>query len=169
LYNFILRTIGSPDVAEDLLQEVFLRVVKRSDDFRGESKFTTWLYTIARNLCVDHLRKASLRKHASLDASANPSEPQGRALSALIRSDEPGADRQAVSGQLQEQITRAVEQLPEEQREVFLMRQFQQLPFRDIAAVVGVSENTVKSRMRYALERLREALSDYEGYTRALG
>ena len=65
-------------------------------------------------------------------------------------------------------ITRAVEQLPEEQREVFLLREIGHVPFKDIAEMTGVSENTVKSRMRYALERLQEALSEYEDYARAL-
>ena len=64
-------------------------------------------------------------------------------------------------------LVQRLPELPEEQREVFLMRQIQQLPFAEIATIVGVSENTVKSRMRYALERLQEALSDYEEQARA--
>jgi RNA polymerase sigma-70 factor (ECF subfamily) len=65
-------------------------------------------------------------------------------------------------------IVRAVEALPDEQREVFLLREIGNLPFREIAAIAGVGENTVKSRMRYALDRLQEALTDYEEYARAL-
>jgi RNA polymerase sigma-70 factor (ECF subfamily) len=69
---------------------------------------------------------------------------------------------------MQVRIVRAVEQLPEEQREVFLLREVGHVPFKDIAEMTGVSENTVKSRMRYALERLQNALSEYEDYARAL-
>jgi RNA polymerase sigma-70 factor (ECF subfamily) len=69
---------------------------------------------------------------------------------------------------LQAHITAAVEKLPEDQREVFLMRQVGELAFKEIADIVGVSENTVKSRMRYALERLQAALAEFEDYAKAL-
>jgi len=68
LYNFILRSVRERDRAEDLLQDVFLRVLQRSSEFKGEAKFSTWLYTIARNLCIDTSRKMVFRRHRSLDA-----------------------------------------------------------------------------------------------------
>jgi RNA polymerase sigma-70 factor (ECF subfamily) len=74
----------------------------------------------------------------------------------------------AIGKQLQGHIKAAVDKLPDDQREVFLMRQVGELPFKDIAEVVGVSENTVKSRMRYALERLQAALSEFEDYAKAM-
>src|SRR5215813_11402921 len=67
LFNFVLRQIKAPPAAQDLTQEVFLRVIESASSFKHESKFTTWAYTIARNLCIDHLRKASYRRHPSLD------------------------------------------------------------------------------------------------------
>ena len=70
--------------------------------------------------------------------------------------------------EIRERVLAAVDELPEEQREVFLMREVSNLPFKEIAEIVGVPENTVKSRMRYALERLQAALSDFEEYARAL-
>jgi RNA polymerase sigma-70 factor (ECF subfamily) len=77
-------------------------------------------------------------------------------------------ERTAVAGEIRERVLAAVDELPEEQREVFLMREVSNLPFKEIAEIVGVPENTVKSRMRYALERLQAALSDFEEYARAL-
>jgi RNA polymerase sigma-70 factor (ECF subfamily) len=77
-------------------------------------------------------------------------------------------EREATADELRVRITTAVETLPDDQREVFLMREASNLPFKEIAEITGVSENTVKSRMRYALERLQAALSDYEEYARAL-
>jgi RNA polymerase sigma-70 factor (ECF subfamily) len=148
LFNFLLRSVRSPDRAEDLLQEVFLRIIQNAADFQGQAKFTTWMYTIARNLCVDHARKMSHRRHASLDAS--PPGEDNAPLIGRIANHDPLPDRTAATPRLREQIAAAVEGLPEEQREVFLMRQLQGLAFADIASVVGVSENTVKSRMRYA-------------------
>jgi len=162
LFNFLLRSVREPDRAEDLLQEVFLRIIQNAADFEGQAKFTTWMYTIARNLCVDHARKMSHRRHASLDASG-PGEDT-TPLVARIANQDPAPDRAAASPAIRERIAVAVEALPEEQREVFLMRQLHGLGFADIAGVVGVSENTVKSRMRYALERLQEALASFESY-----
>jgi RNA polymerase sigma-70 factor (ECF subfamily) len=77
-------------------------------------------------------------------------------------------ERSAIGVQLGQRIVRCVERLPQEQREVFLLREVANLPFKDIAGITGVPENTVKSRMRYALERLQEDLAEYEDYARAL-
>lgn len=167
VFNFILRSVRDREKAEDLLQDVFLRVVQRSSNFKGQSKFSTWLYTIARNLCIDTSRKMVFRRHKSLDAPSR-SDGEGAPLVDRIASSEPGVHREAVGQQLQQQLAFAVEELPDEQREVFLMRQVQHLPFKEIASIVGVPENTVKSRMRYALERLREALAEYQDYARDL-
>jgi RNA polymerase sigma-70 factor (ECF subfamily) len=165
LFNFILRSVRDTDVASDLLQDVFARVVQRASEFNKQAKFSTWLYTIARNHCIDHSRRMKHRRHASLDAPGRDSN--SAALVDRIGQQAPEVDREAASPELRARIAAAVEDLPEEQREVFLMRQLQNLPFAEIAAVVGVSENTVKSRMRYALERLQQALAELEEYTRA--
>jgi RNA polymerase sigma-70 factor (ECF subfamily) len=77
-------------------------------------------------------------------------------------------EREATGTELKERIQKAVDKLPDEQREVFLLREIAGLPFKEIAEVTGIAENTVKSRMRYALERLQEALAEYEEYSRAL-
>ena len=169
VFNFILRYLGDRNQAEDLLQEVFLRIVQGAGDFKGESKFTTWLYTIARNLCIDTARKMVFRRHASLDAPTRASD-DGDGPSLMDRIPNTGAmvDREAIGRELQPQLARAVEALVHEQREVFVMREYLALPFKEIADIVGVPENTVKSRMRYALEKLRESLAEYEDYAKAL-
>jgi len=169
LYNFALRQIGAPSVAEDVVQEAFVRVVQNATEFKHEARFTTWVYTITRNLCVDQLRKRALRKHPSLDdARGNDEGGEGRTLGEQTADPRASVEREATGSELKERITRAVETLPEDQREVFLMREVSNLPFKEIAEIVGVPENTVKSRMRYALERLQQALSEYEEYARAL-
>jgi RNA polymerase sigma-70 factor (ECF subfamily) len=167
LYNFILRTIRDGDAAADLLQEAFARVIQRHADFNREAKFSTWIYVIARNLCIDHARRMKHRRHASLDAEGPAGSEGGGAWVERLPASQPDLERQAGANSLRNRLALAVEALPEEQREVFLMRQVQQLPFAEIALVVGVSENTIKSRMRYALERLQQALSDYEEQARA--
>jgi RNA polymerase sigma-70 factor (ECF subfamily) len=169
LYNFILRSTRDPEQAAELLQEVFLRVVQRSGEFQGQSKVGTWLYTIARNLCIDTSRKMAFRRHRSLDAPVGSDEGAGAPLVDRIPSQGPASDRNVIAQDLALRIGAAVEALPDEQREVFLMREVQSMPFKDIANVLGVPENTVKSRMRYALERLQRALVEYEDYVRDLG
>lgn len=169
LYNFILRQVRTPQVAEDLVQDVFVKIVHNATDFKHEARFSTWTYAIARNVCIDHLRKMSLRRHPSLDQPSQD-EGDGPTLGERMPDKNPraSAERAAIGSEIGVRITKAVEELPPEQREVFLLRELGSIPFKDIAEMIGVPENTVKSRMRYALERLQEALSEYEDYARAL-
>ncbi|MDW8281168.1 MAG: RNA polymerase sigma factor [Myxococcales bacterium] len=168
VYLFILRFVGMGNaaLAEDLTQETFLRVVKHARSYEQQARFVTWLYTMARNLCVDALRRAKHRQAQSLDA---PMHQQERgALLDRIADGSPALDRRVITQELQQRLQQAIASLPEDQREVFLMREVANLQFKDIAAIIGISENTVKSRMRYALEKLREALDDYEDLARAV-
>lgn len=159
MFNVILRLVGDRGRAEEIYQEVWLKVVERSGDFRGDARFSTWLYTVARNLCIDHQRKTKLRTHPSLDQPGSGSESP---LSGRLPNSGPSPETLAVGRLVRSRIALAVERLPNEQREVFLLRHLQGLAFREIAEVVGVPINTVKSRMRYALERLQVSLSDWE-------
>jgi RNA polymerase sigma-70 factor (ECF subfamily) len=169
IYNFVIRQLRHPDLAQDVTQDVFLRVVQKASEFKHEARFSTWLYTIARNLCIDQLRKLSHRRHPSLDQPPHGA-PDARPLGESVADPHPdaSAERSAVGAEVATCILRAVDVLPDEQREVFLLREIGNLPFKEIAAVTGVGENTVKSRMRYALDRLQEALSDFEEFARAL-
>src|SRR6185369_15115406 len=128
-----------------------------------------WAYTIARNLCIDHLRKASHRRHLSLDQQGGD-DGDGAALGEQVADLNPRAstERGAIAGEIQAKVVAAIETLPSEQREAFLLRHVAHLSFQEIADITQTPENTVKSRMRYALERLQEALTDFEEYARAL-
>ena len=165
VFNFILRFIGDKETAEDLLQESFMRVIRGADAYKRQAKFTTWLYTIARNLCVDQTRRRKHRKHASLDAPMGSDEDSGTLLD-VVAGNELASDRKTVNKELFATMEKAIANLAEDQREVFLMREFLDLPFKQIAEVVGVAENTVKSRMRYALEKLRLELDEYKDLAR---
>lgn len=166
VYNFILRFVRDTAQAEDVTQETFLRLIKGADAYERQAKFTTWLYTIARNLCVDASRRGKHRKAASLDAPVG--DDDGVSLLDLVPDGGAQVDRQAQSRELAVRLRRAIEALPDEQREIFLLREVADLQFNEIAAVVGCPENTVKSRMRYALEKLREALEEYRDLARAV-
>jgi RNA polymerase sigma-70 factor (ECF subfamily) len=167
VWNFLRRSVGDATLAEDLLQEVFLRVIRAQADsgaYQGESKFTTWVYAIARNLCIDHARRAVHRDARSLDAPgrANTDGEAGETLYERLPEGGRDAEGLASDGQVRARVDEAVAALPADQREVFLLREVMDMPFAEIAAVVGAPEPTVKSRMRYALERLREALEDLQ-------
>jgi len=167
LYNFTLRQLRNSAAAEDVVQEAFGRVARNASEFRQAARFTSWLYTIARNLCIDALRKGTLRRHPSLD-EATGGDVAGPTLGERTADSRVNVERTVLSSQIGSRVLRAVSELPDDQREVFLLREVSSLPFKEIAEIVGAPENTVKSRMRYALERLQTALSEFEEYARAL-
>jgi RNA polymerase sigma-70 factor (ECF subfamily) len=169
IYNFALRQLRVPSLAEEVTRDVFMRLVQNAAEFKHEARFLTWLYTIARNACVDQLRKLAHRQHISLDRAAGDG-PDSVALAEAIADDSSRAstDRRALSAEVRSSIVKVVDALADDQREVFLLRQVANLPFRDIAEITGVGEHTVKSRMRYALDRLKDALREFEEYARAL-
>jgi RNA polymerase sigma-70 factor (ECF subfamily) len=166
LFTFLVRMCGEPSRAEDLVQDVFLRMIEHAETFEGGAKLKTWLYRIARNLCIDDMRRRKHRRHASLDAEHDAGDD--RTLHDRLAAKQPGAERQSVSSELSARMLDAIDKLPDDQREVFLLRQVQALQFREIAEITAVSENTVKSRMRYALERLQGALAEYRDYAEEL-
>jgi RNA polymerase sigma-70 factor (ECF subfamily) len=149
VFSFLLRLTGDRGRAEDLCQEAFLKVVRASSGWEPRARFQTWLYAIARNQAVDEARRQAFRRAESLDGA-----PGSAAMA-----DDPLPDRTAEGALLRPKLEAALAALPEEQREVFLLREHAGLRFHEIASVTGVAENTVKSRMRYALEALRTRLA----------
>jgi RNA polymerase sigma-70 factor (ECF subfamily) len=162
VWNFLRRSVGDAALAEDLLQEVFLRVIRAHAEWKGEAKFTTWIYAIARNLCIDHARRAVHRDARSLDAPTRANDEASETLHDRIADVGRDAEGLTSDAQVRVRVDEAVAALPPDQREVFLLREVMDMPFAEIASVVGAPEPTVKSRMRYALERLREALDDLQ-------
>ncbi len=160
LFNFIFRQVGHRELANDLLQETYLRVVKNAAKYSPRARFTTWACTIARNLCRDEFRRQRHRGHRSLDQNLG-ADASGPTLMDAIPGQSPDGLTSAEGREIRVRIEAAIAQLSQDQREVFVLRQFMELPFKEIAEVVGIPENTVKSRMRYALENLRLHLADY--------
>lgn len=157
--SFACRYVGNAQTAEDVFQDVFLRLIQQAPRYRPEAKFTTFLYTIARNLCIDHLRKMEHRRHQSLDAPHGQDEEKAEPLESILSGEAPSGARGAFRKEIQKVLSRVIEGLPDEQREVFLLREYDDLRFREIAKITRTTTNTVKSRMRYALANLRKALA----------
>jgi RNA polymerase sigma-70 factor (ECF subfamily) len=159
LYAFCYRHVREEDASRDVVQDCFVRVVRNAGTFRAEARFSTWLFTIARNLCLDRARRMKFRRTTSLDAPLGD-DPEGATLMERVADDKPLADVRTDDRRFSARLDAALATLPEEQREVFLMRELDGLKFREVADVLGIPENTVKSRMRYALEGLRRQLGD---------
>ncbi len=153
IYNFLYRLMGQEENVEEAFQEVFIRVIRSADNYSPQAKFSTWVYTIARNYCIDQSRKNRLRKTTSLD-----DEGTGEGASLKDRIADSRADTAGIVGaqNLESHLQQALDAINPDQREVFLLRERSGLSFEEIAQVVGSSVNTVKSRMRYALSSLQE-------------
>ncbi len=152
LLRFVLRSVKGEAVAEELFQEVWMRAIEARDRYRPEAKFTTWLYTIAHNRIVDHWRAKGLalvslddEERASVDPVAPPSA-------------EPHANLEAA--RTARKLAEAIAALPLVQREAFLMHQEGELTVAQIAAATGSNEEAAKSRLRYAISKLKEAIGD---------
>jgi len=152
LYRFVLRSIRDRAVAEELYQEIWMRAIEARARYEVQARFTTWLYTIAHNRLVDHWRKRGLTL-VSLDQ-----EESGHAEPAA------GADydphRLLEAKQSAARLARALEALPPAQREVFLLHEEAGMSVAEIAHATGTNEEAAKSRLRYALSKLKEAVSD---------
>jgi RNA polymerase sigma-70 factor (ECF subfamily) len=147
LFNFLLRFLGDRPSAEDLLQESFLRVFTSRDAYRPTAAFRTWLFTIARNLVIDHLRKR--KRETMLEAEE-----------ALETVADPGAGPAgyAEAHELIERLDEAVLRLPPSEREVLLLSRFAGLTHAEIADVTGASSGAVRVALHRALRRLRDSL-----------
>ncbi len=155
IHAFLCRLTGDPARAEDLAQETWLKVVAAAPRWERRARFTTWAFSIARNIAVDEARRAVHRATESLDAARPGSAP----LRDGVAADLPGPDRGAESALLRPKLEAALAALPLEQREVFVLREYAGVPFAEIAEITGAPVPTVKSRMRYALEALRSELA----------
>lgn len=155
--RFIMKMIRVQNAqAEDLLQEVFLKVIEARKKYNSNRKFTTWLYTIARNHCIDHLRIEEHRRHVSLDTPLADEENDSPVILDIVRSVERNQEEKAIDKETQALLNMAVWGLREEYKEVFLLREIEGLSLQEIAEIAGVPLSTVKSRLRYAYRDIRE-------------
>jgi len=150
LYRFILRSVTNRATADELFQETWSRLVAARERYRPEAKFSTWLLQIAHNLIVDTYR----RKRPTAGA-----EETEQVMAHLDAPEHERPEQQLSEFEQRRRVQLALEELPPEQREAFLLRAEQELGLEEIAEVTGVGRETVKSRLRYALVKLREKLS----------
>lgn len=157
LVNFFYRQVWDRHKAEDLAQEIFLRLYRAMERYDPRAKFTTFLYRMARNLWIDSVRaNASRPKVSSLERPVGGGSETETGSFLPVAVPEPG---DAISHiEEMEEVRRAVMTLPEEYRVVILLAEFQQMRYEEIGEVLGIPVGTVKSRMHHAVERLKELL-----------
>ena len=151
LYRYLLRLVREPAAAEDLFQQTWLRVAQNIRQYDARRNFEAWLFRVARNLAIDHLRR---HRHESLDEPL----PSGATPGEQLRAAEPGALQALVAGERTRRVAQALERLPVIHREVLTLRFEEEMKLEEIAAVLETPLSTVKSRLRRALDALRDRL-----------
>jgi RNA polymerase sigma-70 factor (ECF subfamily) len=158
IVNYAYKFVGDRALAEDIAQEVFLKVYTGRESYRAEAKFRTWLYKIATNTCLSELRRPrNKQSFESIDAP-RPGEESDLHVLDLPDSGQPSPLLQIEVKELRKAIKSAVNALPENQRIAFILGKYQNLPYQEIGAVLRCSESAVKSLIHRAKETLMEKL-----------
>ena len=152
LFRFVLRSVKARGEAEELFQDIWMRVIEARGRYEPKAKFTTWLYTIAHHRLVDHWRARGLTVVSIDDDEGAAPEP------AAAPSSEP--HRIAEAEDTMKRLAAAIAALPMAQREAFLLHHEGDLTAAEIAAATGTNEEAAKSRLRYAMNKLKEAIGD---------
>jgi RNA polymerase sigma-70 factor (ECF subfamily) len=159
MVNFMFRMAHNNAAAEDLAQEVFLRVYRSRESYEASAKFTTWLYRIATNLAVNHARDTRHERPENTVSLDEPDEENGHTLDLPDRT--PSAEEAIVRRERVAAIRQRVQALPERQRIAVVMHKYQQMEYRQIADVLKLSESATKSLLFRAYETLREQLKEF--------
>jgi RNA polymerase sigma-70 factor (ECF subfamily) len=159
MIHFLFRMVRNQAVAEELAQEVFLRVYRSRESYRAEAKFTTWLYRIATNLAVNHARDTKHERSASTIYLDSPDEETGTTPD--VADDEPNVEQNLLRNERMAAIKKHVMALPERQRMAVLMHKYQGMDYRQIGDVLKLSESATKSLLFRAYQTLRDKLKDF--------
>jgi RNA polymerase sigma-70 factor, ECF subfamily len=160
VYSLCYQYVGNQEDALDLAQETFLRVYRFLPRFRFDAAFSTWIYRLAVNTCLDFLRKEKHHRSLSLDAPVKLAE--GEAVDREVAGEEPTPAEELERKELRREIHKALEKLPEEQRLPIILKEFQELSYEEIAALLQVPLGTVRSRISRGRIKLKTILQEME-------
>ena len=156
IYGFIYSKISDSDISNDIFQDTFIKVIKtlKSNSYNEEGKFLPWVMRIAHNLIIDHFRR-------------NKKMPMFReteefSIFSIMSDDELTIENKLIVEQVESDVRKLLEELPADQKEVLVMRMYQDMSFKEISEVTGVSINTSLGRMRYALMNLRKVIDKHQ-------
>jgi RNA polymerase sigma-70 factor (ECF subfamily) len=156
IYGFIYSKISDRDLSDDIFQDTFIKVIKtlKSNSYNEEGKFLPWVMRIAHNLVIDHFRKS--RKMPMLR------ETEEFSIFSVLPDNSETIENEIISLQIENDIKKIIKELPEDQKEVLMMRIYQDLSFKEISELTGVSINTALGRMRYAVINLRKIINKHQ-------
>jgi len=156
IYGFIYSKISDRDITDDIFQDTFIKVIKtlKSNSYNEEGKFLPWVMRIAHNLIIDHFRR-------------NKKMPMFReteefSIFSIMTDNSMTIENKMITEQVEKDLRKIIEELPQDQKEVLLMRIYQDLSFKEISELTGVSINTALGRMRYALMNLRKVIDKHQ-------
>ena len=154
IYTSIYLLVKDKYLTEDIFQDVFIRIIDtlKGGRYTDEGKFLPWAMRIAHNMCVDHFRK--VKRTPTIKTS------EDRDIFEVLNFSEAGADQKMMNGQSHDRVRKMVDMLPEDQREVIILRHYAELSFKEIAELTQCSINTALGRMRYGLINLRKMMTE---------
>lgn len=152
IYSFIYSKVYDKDITEDIFQDTFIKVIKtlKLGKYNEEGKFLPWVMRIAHNLVIDHFRRNS--RMPKFDNAGEFS------IFSVLSDSSLNAEKTIIKEQVEEDVRRIIEELPEDQKQVLMMRMYQDMSFKEISERTGVSINTALGRMRYALINMRKVI-----------
>ncbi|SHM54100.1 RNA polymerase sigma factor [Flavobacterium xinjiangense] len=156
IYGFIYSKISDRDISNDIFQDTFIKVIRtlKSNSYNEEGKFLPWVMRISHNLIVDHYRKTKKMPMFR--------ETEEFSIFSIMSDDSLSIENKIISEQVEMDIKRLIEELPVDQKEVLVMRMYQDMSFKEISEVTGVSINTALGRMRYALMNMRKVIDKHQ-------
>lgn len=156
IYGFIYSKLSDRDISDDIFQDTFIKVIKtlKSNSYNEEGKFLPWVMRISHNLIIDHYRR-------------NKKMPMYReteefSIFSIMSDNVPNIESKLITTQVETDLRKLIEELPAEQKEVLMMRMYQDLSFKEISETTGVSINTALGRMRYAIMNLRKVIDKHQ-------
>ncbi|MCP4052077.1 MULTISPECIES: RNA polymerase sigma factor [Mesoflavibacter] len=155
IYSFIYSKVFDRDISEDIFQDTFIKVIRtlKRGKYNEEGKFLPWVMRIAHNLVIDHFRKNSRMPKFDNSGDFN--------IFSVISDNALNAEKTIIKGQVEADVRRLIDELPEDQKEVLVMRMYKDMSFKEISERTGVSINTALGRMRYALINMRKVIEKH--------
>jgi RNA polymerase sigma-70 factor (ECF subfamily) len=155
IYSFIYSKVFDRDVAEDIFQDTFIKVINtlKKGAYNEEGKFIPWVMRISHNLVIDYFRKNNRMPKFENNTDFN--------IFSVLSDGSLNAEKKMIKGQIEEDVRRLIQELPDDQKEVLIMRVYKEMSFKDISEQTGVSINTALGRMRYALINLRKVIDKH--------
>lgn len=156
IYGFIYSKLSDRDISDDIFQDTFIKVIKtlKSNSYNEEGKFLPWVMRISHNLIIDHYRRT---KKMPMNR-----ETEEFSIFSIMSDNVPNIESKIITAQVENDLRKLIEELPDEQKEVLMMRMYQDLSFKEISEMTGVSINTALGRMRYAIMNLRKVIDKHQ-------